>query len=66
MNHEERMMNEDTPKLITPAEASRILGISSSTLQRLDDVLKPRRINPKNGHRRYRLDVLQEHLKRSM
>lgn len=65
MDHRTQMEKEDS-KLITPAEAMRLLGISSSTLQRLDDVLRPQRINPRNGHRRYRLDVLQAHLKRSI
>ncbi|MBV1782534.1 MAG: MerR family DNA-binding transcriptional regulator [Hoeflea sp.] len=52
-------------KLLQIGEVAKRLGVSTPTIRRLDDELKPIRPNPKNGHRRYRLDLVERHLKRS-
>lgn len=59
-------MNHNREKLFRIGEVAKRLGVAPSTIRRLDDELKPIRPNPKNGHRRYRLDLIERHLKRSI
>jgi hypothetical protein len=58
-------MIHNREKLLQIGEVARRLGVAASTVRRLDDELQPIRPNPNRGHRRYRLDLIERHLKRS-